>query len=598
MTIVNDILDLSKIQADKLELAIMEFDLDLAIKDIVSLPEVQARQKGIDFSYTIDPEVPCLIQGDIGRIRQIINNLTGNAIKFTDSGEVTLKISVKSEDDTDVILHFSIEDTGIGIKEDQIDTLFDSFTQAEFSTTKNFGGTGLGLTISKLLVEKMDGEIGAESIDMIGSTFWFTLPLKKQVKKKNRVEPVTSSIDNGKVLVLSDGKSVGIQFERNLPELKIHYSQTFDDTQAMEVLNREYDAGQPFDVVILEAKEFDMTAETLGRKIKQDDRLKQTKLVLLTNIGKKGDARRFEDIGFSAFLSGRVNAALLLDSLNAVLARPEFEKKENLPIITRYTINENKKYRQRILIVDDIETNRLTAKALIKKQGYKTDEAENGADAVQKYREIPYDLILMDCGMPVMDGLEATRQIRKLEKLNQKNPVPIFAMTGNAFASDRQTCFKAGMNDFLAKPIDPEIFVQKIRSILTAVGGYTKAELFEQKKNDQKKTDATAGTYFSAELNQEKEPVMCFNQKKLFERFGGDKEIVEVVIDSFFQEAPGLLQKLGTAVGKNEIKDVRSISHALIGIAANVNADGLATKALALETDAKNQNSTSFFFSI
>ena len=233
LTIVNDILDLSKIEAGKLELDVREFDLDIAIKDMMSLPELQARQKGIDFSYSIDPDVPCLLQGDIGRIRQVINNLTGNAIKFTDSGEVTLSISLKSEDEQTATLHFSVEDTGIGIKEGKLEALFESFTQADLSITKKYGGTGLGLAISKLLVEKMGGEIGAESIDMIGSTFWFTLTLKKQPEKEKAVDLFARDIDDCKVLVLSDGSSLGINFENNLNALKIDYDQAFDVTEAM-----------------------------------------------------------------------------------------------------------------------------------------------------------------------------------------------------------------------------------------------------------------------------------------------------------------------------------------------------------------------------
>jgi signal transduction histidine kinase/CheY-like chemotaxis protein len=595
LTIVNDILDLSKIEAGKLELDVREFDLDIAIKDMMSLPELQARQKGIDFSYSIDPDVPCLLQGDIGRIRQVINNLTGNAIKFTDSGEVTLSIGLKSEDKQTATLHFSVEDTGIGIKEGKLEALFESFTQADLSITKKYGGTGLGLAISKLLVEKMGGEIGAESIDMIGSTFWFTLTLKKQPEKEKAVDLFARDIDDCKVLVLSDGSSLGINFENNLNALKIDYDQAFDVTEAMEMLKWAHDENSPFHVVIMEAKESELAAQTLGEKISQDDRFKDIKMILLTSVGKKGDARRFEKIGFSAFLSKPVEKALLLDCIKAVLSRPK-DSAAVLPIMTRYSIIESKKQLKQILIVEDMETNLLTAKALIGKQGYKTCGAKNGLEAVRKHKENHYDLILMDCQMPVMDGFEATRKIRENEKKFKMGHVPIIAMTGNAFESDRKKCFEAGMDDFIAKPVEPDILSQKINLNLTNSVSHIKENHGEKKEDMPEQADISLETPTpgASDVTTDKRNDLCFNKNKLFERFGGDQELIEVVLDSFFQEAPELIEKIKHAIDKNDPEGIRSNSHALKGSAANVNADLLKNAALDMETDAKNHQSDSF----
>ncbi len=517
LTIVNDVLDLSKIQAGKLELDVRAFDLDIAIKDIVSLPQLQARQKGIEFSYSIDPDVPCLLLGDIGKIRQIINNFTGNAIKFTDSGEVTLNVTLKSEDEDCANLYFGVEDTGIGIREDQLEALFESFTQADLSITKKYGGTGLGLSISKLLVEKMGGKIGAQSIDMIGSTFWFTLILKKQSKKDKTFDFSTQDITNCKVLVLSDGSSLGINFENNLNALEIDYDQAFDETEAMEMLKWAQDENNPFHLVIMEAKEYDITAETVEKKIKQDDLFKHTKLMLLTSIGKEGDARRFEKIGFSSFLSKPVEKSLLLDCIKAVLSWSHADDAKKLPIITRYSIIESKKQNRQILIVEDMETNRLTAKALIGKLGYKTDEAKNGVEAVQKHKDNQYDLILMDCQMPVMDGLEATRQIRLNEKAFKIAHVPIIAMTGNAFESDQKKCFKAGMDDFISKPVEPDILSQKIRSNLMDHLSLTKEDYSEKIKDELKQADGIAEI---SQLNlpgDNSKMELCFNKEPLAE---------------------------------------------------------------------------------
>ncbi len=592
LTIVNDVLDLSKIEAGKLELDIRDFDLEITIQDIIALPELQARQKGIDFSYSIAPDVPCLLQGDIGRIRQVINNLTGNSIKFTDQGQVTLTIALKSDEGDFAILHFSVEDTGIGIKEEKIKSLFESFTQADMSITKKYGGTGLGLAISKLLVEKMNGTIGAESIEMIGSTFWFTLPLKKQEEKPESPDFSAQNQEDLRILVTTDGSDLGRNFEKYLNELKIYYRQAFNETEAMAMLTQAVEENAPFHVVIMEAKESDTLAENLGREIKQDKILKQTKLMLLTSIGKQGDARRFEEIGFSAFLSKPVEKALLFDCIKAVMARSSTEDAQTFPIITRYSIIETKKHFSRILIVEDMETNRLTARALIGKHGYKTDEAKNGLEAVEKHLANRYDLILMDCQMPVMDGFEATRKIRENEKKQNFFHVPIIAMTGNAFDSDRQKCFEAGMDDFISKPVEPEILARKINSNLVAI----KTDHEEPFGTRNEKTD------FSKE-DPKKEPCepfhdtgedFCFDKEKLLERFGGDKETVEIVLESFFQETPEFLEKIKDAMDRNDIEEVRSNCHALKGAAANVNAERLKKAALEMETNAKNSLSDFF----
>ncbi len=590
LTIVNDVLDLSKIEAGKLELDIRDFDLEIAIKDIIALPELQARQKGIDFIYSIDPAVPCLLQGDIGRIRQVINNFTGNAIKFTDQGQVTLKVALASDDESSATLHFSVEDTGIGIKEETTGSLFQPFIQADMSITKKYGGTGLGLAISKLFVEKMNGRIGVESIEMIGSTFWFTLPLKKQEEKKESNDFSIQSQKDIKVLVTTDGSDLGRNFEKHLNELKINYRQASNETKAMEMLTRAFEENQPFHVVIMEAKESDTLAENLGRKIKQNKALKQTILMLLTSIGKQGDARRFEEIGFSVFLSKPVEKLLLSDCIKAVTKRQNTDS-ASIPIITRYSIIETKKHFSRILIVEDMETNRLTAKALIGKHGYKTDEAKNGLEAVEKHQANHYDLILMDCQMPVMDGFEATRRIRENEK-NQAH-VPIIAMTGNAFDSDRQKCFEAGMDDFISKPVEPEILARKISSHLADIksnkGGPSEAH--------NKNSDFSG---IGTEQKMPGSPVipvetdLCFDKEKLLERFGGDGETVKIILESFFQEAPEFLEKIGNAIDNKEMEDIRSNCHALKGSAANVNAELLRKAAMDMETEAKNNNPDSF----
>jgi two-component system sensor histidine kinase/response regulator len=597
LSIVNDILDLSKIEAGKLEFDIRKFDLEIAIDDIVSLPEVQARQKGIAFTYTLAPDVPCLLKGDIGRIRQVLNNLTGNAVKFTDAGEVILSVTAVSEDEDNALIRFSVEDTGIGINEETLKSLFQSFTQADSSITKKYGGTGLGLAISKLLVEKMGGRIGVESIEMIGSTFWFELPLEKHLPADETQDPFCCSLDICKILVMSDGATLGQNFENNLEALGFEYEQAYDETEALEMLRWAKDDDAPFNIVILEAKESDIHAETLGRKIKEDSSLSSVRIMLLTSIGKKGDARRFEEIGFSAFLSKPVEESLLSDAIKAVLSLPETEAQPLQSIITKYSIIENKKQLRKILIVEDMETNLLTAKVLIGKLGYKTDQARNGEEAVKKVMENSYDLVLMDCQMPVMDGFEATRRIRQYEKEQQKEPIPIVAMTGNAFESDRKKCVEAGMNDFMAKPVEPEILSEKIHSNCKEAPAARKAQDTPESEgpileNELEAPAAAEQETASGPVHEETD--ICFNKEKLFERFGNDEELVEVILESFFQEAPELIEKITQAVDSSDPEAVRVNAHALKGSSANVNADLLKKAALILETAAKENRSDDF----
>ena len=408
LSIVNDILDLSKIESGKLEFDIISFDLEIAIRDIVALPELQARQKGIEFTYSIDSSVPRLLKGDIGRIRQIILNLTGNAIKFTEDGSICLNVTLGSQDekpnekldekpDNPVPwLHFSVDDTGIGIKEEKILSLFGSFTQADASITKKFGGTGLGLSIAKLLVEKMGGKIGAESIEMVGSTFWFDLPLEKQSQGEISFNLSSLPVKDYKILVISDNTTLGKTFDDNLSALDISYEQALDDVEALEMLKWAQDDNMPFHLIIMEAQESDQYARLLGERIQNDPQFEHLKMILLTAVGQKGDARVFEEIGFLAFLSKPVEKSVLSDCIKSVLSIHGSNKTIGLPIITRYSLEETKKHSRRILIVEDMETNLLTAKALIGKQGYYTDEARNGEQAVQQYKDNPYNLILMD----------------------------------------------------------------------------------------------------------------------------------------------------------------------------------------------------------
>ncbi|WP_321492398.1 response regulator [uncultured Desulfobacter sp.] len=597
LTIVNDILDLSKIDAGKIELDIRPFDLEIAVKDIVSLPEVQARQKGLEFSYNIDTDVPRLLKGDISRIRQVILNLTGNAIKFTESGSVTLNVTLKEDREDHALVHFSVDDTGIGISEDVLKGLFSPFAQADVSITKKYGGTGLGLSISKLFIELMGGRVDADSIEMIGSTFWFEVPFEKQQPEEIAQDLSAIPMNKIRVIATSDEPEPSLQLTKALDRMGGIYK-TCEHRQVLDLVRLASSSADPFHVVIMEVSESDQYARTLGMEFSRDPELHTLARVIVSAVGKKGDARVFEDLGFSAFLSYPLDGIILTDALRTVLS-PNYQK-DSMAIITRYALAERKKRAFKILIVDDVETNVMTVKAIIGKQGYQADSALNGIQAVAMVKNNKYDLIFMDCQMPEMDGYEAARLIREHESKEHLSPTPIIAMTGNAFDRDWQTCKEAGMNDYISKPVNPQGLVELIDTYKSAAGDFMVHDTHSYEVPDPNITDLDPGLDpcgvdpqdpmpdTMGDKNPVDEPV--FDRAGFLERFGNDEELAADVLESFAQEVEELVDNLVAAVG-NEPFDpeyVIACAHALKGGAANVNAEQLRLAALDIEIQVKN----------
>jgi signal transduction histidine kinase/DNA-binding response OmpR family regulator len=468
--IINDILDFSKIEAGKLELETLDFDLRMTLEDMTDVLAIRAHEKGLEMACLIEPEVPALLRGDPGRLRQIITNLIGNAIKFTAQGEVALHVTLDKEDNNMVMVRFAVKDTGCGIPADKLDILFDAFTQADSSTTRKFGGTGLGLTISKQLCKIMGGQIGVESKEGKGTTFWFTACLNKQ--PPGRGMEITTlddvSLKGLRILAVDDNATNRRVVAGMLSSWKCRHEEVEDSATALDRLRTATASGDPFRIAILDMLMPEIDGETLGRMIKDDPALRDTVLVMMTSIGTRGDAGRFEKAGFSVYLIKPVKQSRLFNCLMTAIGRKSFDQISPERIITRHTVAEKSKQKTRILLAEDNIINQKVALKVLEKLGYRADVAANGLEALKALEMIHYDMVLMDVQMPEMDGLEATREIRKREKLTAQKKaagffhIPIIAMTAHAMKGDREMCMKAGMDDYLTKPIRPGKFGETI----------------------------------------------------------------------------------------------------------------------------------------
>ena len=454
LAVINDILDFSKIEAGKLELEDLDFDLRAMVEDASEMLAMRAQEKGLELICRIDPKMPTFVRGDPGRLRQIIVNLVGNAIKFTLQGEVVLEVHPVSEEGGRLKVRFEVRDTGIGIPGDKVGILFSPFQQVDASTTRRFGGTGLGLAITKKLAALMGGEAGVESVEKRGSTFWFTAAFGEQALPHG--EPTArAGVRDVRILAVDDNATNLLVLSEQLKSWGVRVGEASSAEEALEVLRAASAARDPFRVVLTDMQMPAMDGEALGRAIKADPDLRETLLVMMTSVGLRGDARRLEKAGFAAYLTKPVKQSHLHDCLATVLGRSLARRENEPPPPARHDLTEAHRRGFRILLVEDNPTNQMVAIRMLEKLGFRAESVSNGEEAIQALETVPYDLVFMDVQMPVMDGFEATRTIRS-GRTRAPNPgVPIIAMTAHAMKGDRERCLEAGMDDYVAKPIVP-----------------------------------------------------------------------------------------------------------------------------------------------
>ena len=459
LTLINDILDFSKIEAGKLEFDPVAFDLRTAIEDVAALLVSGADQKGLELVTRFRPGLPERLIGDPGRIRQIVTNLAGNAVKFTHEGHVLIDVDGRVLDDGDeprIALTITVSDTGIGIPAEKLHSVFDKFEQADNSTTRRYGGTGLGLAITKRLVEAMQGSIQVRSQLGEGASFQFTVELPVS---RDRSPPRfdVDELRGLKVLVVDDLAVSRRVLEERLRSLSMAVAAVPDGEEALDALRRATAAGDPYRLAILDFRTSGMNGEDLARAIKADPALSRTPLILLTPAGSLGDTEHFHEIGIGDCLVKPVRAAELLEAILAALgleARPQaaLEAPEATPGPSAETAAE----RHRLLFVEDNEVNHLLIRHLLAAEPYDLVIATDGRQALQRYQAEPasFEIVLMDVSMPEMDGYEATLAIRSHEHRHGLRRVPIVGLTAHTMEGDRQRCLDAGMDDYLAKPVE------------------------------------------------------------------------------------------------------------------------------------------------
>ncbi len=457
LTIINDILDLSRMEAGKLRLDQIDFDLVNVAERTVDLLRPRAEGKGLALQLEMAPDIPRALSGDPGRLRQLLINLLGNAIKFTETGEVRLTLSPLADEGGRMTLGLDIEDTGIGIPDHLKERLFTPYAQADPSIPRLYGGSGLGLTICQRLVKLMDGAISVDSAEGRGTVFRLELPFEKATPE-HAVLPPSGQIAGLNILVVDPNEVTRMMLDQQALSWGAVTHLVESGAAALRALHRASAAGAPIDIVLIDSRLPDMDGEELGRSIRSCANLADIALVMIASSGLRGDAARVADIGFAAYLPKPVTPT---DLLNCLLKLRDAASRMPGELITVHSLSECKPSCLDILLADDNPVNSKIASTMLEKAGHHIDIVADGAAAVEATSAKRYDLVLMDVQMPVMDGLEATRKIRALTKHGTPH-LPIVAVTANAMSGDDRQCLDAGMDDYVTKPIDRARLLSKV----------------------------------------------------------------------------------------------------------------------------------------
>lgn len=553
LALINDILDLSKIEAGKLDIEKTDFSLRQLIEEIGDLMALRAHQKGLEFIPLIGTNIPSVVKGDPVRIRQILLNLTSNALKFTEEGEVSASVTVIQDTGSSIQLRFSVKDTGIGIPEEKVNEIFNSFTQADSSTTRKYGGTGLGLSICKRLVELMGGSIGVESEEGVGSEFWFTLSFDKPYDSS--AQQGIKTLDNVRILAVDDNSTNRRLISLLLESWKSRFTVVSSGKEALEALRKASRSGDPFKIAILDMQMPEMDGEELGGRIVADRSIITPEMVMMSSVGNRGDSERLKELGFCAYLTKPVKQSHLFDCLTNLCVSEDMTSLE--PSKEPKEQREATEADLKLIIAEDNQVNQLVALRILERLGYTADAVPNGEELINRLKDEYYDIVFMDCQMPVKDGYEASRQIRQKETGTLNPEIVIIAMTANALEGDKEKCLAAGMNDYLPKPVTQE-------SVSEILSSWTSAILKE--KNTQRNIE-----------------VDYFDASKLINDFDNDLATIREMVSLFFAAARSNVQSLSVAIISGNVLKVKITAHVLKCSAENIGAYTLAQACERLE---------------
>jgi two-component system, sensor histidine kinase and response regulator len=563
LSVVNDILDFSKVEAGKLELDEIDFDVYNCVGETMKTMALRAHQKDLELAYDAAADIPRRVLGDPGRLRQILVNLVGNAIKFTAHGEVIVGVRNCPAEMGDIELQFSVSDTGIGIPAEKQNLLFKAFSQADSSTTRKYGGTGLGLAISARLVEMMGGKIWIESESGKGSTFRFTAHFKPAIADREKAEPlIQDRLKEMPVLVVDDNYTNGRILHDMTKAWGMRPAVAHAGSEALAMARAAHQNGEPFRLVLLDVCMPTMDGFEVAEKFRDDPALRDVTILLLTSAGRPGEAARCLELRISAYLLKPVMKADLLTAILTVLGhQPGLEGAADPPLVTRHSIRESATKR-RVLVAEDNLINQALIMRLLSNMGHTPVLAQNGKEAVSLASSEVFDLIFMDVQMPEMDGLAATRAIRQRETMDGTH-LPIYAMTAHAMKGDRERCLDSGMDGYLTKPI---------------------------RFSDVERTLAKLGSEPAVITTTQNIPTPeRWSKVEALDRLGGDQQLLQELIQIFLEESPKLMSKLQKAVSDSDAEAVMQCAHSMKGELSCLGGDDAAKAAQELETMGRNK---------
>lgn len=568
LSLLNSILDLSKYEAGRVELEQIDFPLRSTLEDTVKLFAPQAQGKGLEIAALIAANVPEYVSGDPTRLRQVITNLLGNAIKFTDVGQILLTAELERESDDCLQLHIAIEDTGIGVAPEAQERIFESFSQADGSTTRKYGGTGLGLTLSREIVAGMGGYLWLKSVPGEGSTFHFTVQLQPARDPGSCFVP-NHALNGLQALIVDDNATNRLILERYCDSWQIRHRSAASGADALELLNDQLDRGQPFDLVLTDMMMPDMDGVTLAQAIRADRRFDASRLILITSYTGSALSKEAEQAGFDCLLA----KPLARDELHDALERTLFghERADNAPATT--AADDARLKGLRVLLAEDNEVNRMVALANLERLGCRVTVAVNGREALEQIERQRFDLVLMDCQMPILDGLSATRNLRELEQQHGWSRLPVIAMTAFVTPAEIQRCLDAGMDAHLGKPFEPDMLRQVLLNHAQ----------FRQMDETPSILVATADVSDTEDL-----PVLSHEIVSSLQEMLGDE--LNAVFELFIQQMPELMSDICNAQQANDIDALKAAAHTLKGSASSLGALRLAELCRQLQDQQDMQN--------